>query len=137
MRRIAALALALTIAAQASACAGGAAPGEARAPRRNPNQLNADELSQPAVVTLTALDAVQRLRPTWLRQRGATSVANSGSQLPAIMVNDSFQSMDALRSLRASDVQSMEFLSGADATTLYGTGYVNGLIKVKTGGVTR
>jgi hypothetical protein len=137
MRRIAAIALALTVAAQLAACAsGGGTPGETRV-RRNPNQLTADELSDPSVNSLTALDAVQRLRPTWLRSRGATSVSSSSGQLPAVMINDSFQTIDALGGLRATDVQTMEFLSGADATTLYGTGYVNGLIKVKVGTGTR
>jgi hypothetical protein len=43
--------------------------------------------------------------------------------------------MEVLRSMRPSDVTVVEFMSGADATTLYGTGYVNGLIRVRTGGV--
>jgi hypothetical protein len=35
--------------------------------------------------------------------------------------------------MRATDVTGLEFLSGADATTLYGTGYVNGMIRVRMG----
>jgi hypothetical protein len=101
--------------------------------RRNPNQLTAEELNQPAVLSLTLMDAIQRLRPNWVRARGSTSIAAGGDVLPRVMINESPSQLDALRSLRPSDVSSVEYMSGADATTLYGTGYVNGLIKVKTG----
>ena len=124
------------------ACSGGGGGGEAgevaevRAPttRRNPNELNQAELAEPSVISLTLFDAIQRLRPNWLRQRGATSIAGGGNTLPAVMINESPSSFDALRSMRPSDVTGISYMSGADATTLYGTGYVNGLIKVKTGG---
>jgi PBP1b-binding outer membrane lipoprotein LpoB len=138
MTRTAAV-LALTLVFAACSSGGGgteAAPGAAQttAPRRNPNELNTTELADPAIMSLTLYDAIQRLRPNWLRQRGATSIANSGNQAPQVMVNDSPSSMDALHSMRPTDVTGVQFMSGADATTLYGTGYVNGLIKVRTGG---
>ncbi len=53
------------------------------------------------------------------------------------MVNESPQPFAVLQGLRPHDVQLLEFLSGPDATTLYGTGYVNGLIRVKAGGTQR
>jgi hypothetical protein len=40
--------------------------------------------------------------------------------------------LDNLRSMRTTDVESIRFMSGTDATTLHGTGYVNGLIDVRT-----
>jgi hypothetical protein len=132
-RTAAVLALMLVLSACSSSAA--ATAGGTTAPRRNPNMLNAQELAEPSVASLTLFDAIQRLRPTWLRQRGATSISNQGSGLPQVMINESVSSMDVLRSMRSSDVGEVQFMSGADATTLYGTGYVNGLIKVKTGGV--
>jgi hypothetical protein len=131
-RTAAVLALGLVLAA----CAGASAAAEgAPQPRRNPNQLTPEELAQPAVSSLTLYDAIQRLRPSWLNQRGATSVMGSGDRFPQVMINESSSAMEVLRSMRPSDVTVVEFMSGADATTLYGTGYVNGLIRVRTGGV--
>ena len=40
--------------------------------------------------------------------------------------------LSALRTFRTSDVQQITFMTGPDATTMYGTGYVNGLILVTT-----
>ena len=68
-----------------------------------------------------------------ISQRGATSVSGGNNLMPAVMVNESPSSLDVLGSMRTTDVTLVQFMSGADATTLYGTGYVNGLIKVRTG----
>ena len=137
-RTHAVLALALVVSA-CSGGGGGAAAGDVAAvqaptTRRNPNELNSIELTEPSVSSLTLFDAIQRLRPNWLRQRGATSITGGGNTLPAVMINESPSSFDVLRSMRPSDVTGVTFMSGADATTLYGTGFVNGLIKVRTGG---
>jgi hypothetical protein len=133
MNRPAAFLLALTITLAACASpAGGTAKTTAR--RGNSTLITAAELDQPSLQALSLYDAIQRLRPTWLRQRGATSVMNN-SGTPQVMVNEAHSSLDALSGLRPTDVTSVEFLSAADATTQYGTGYVNGLIKVRTGNV--
>ena len=132
VRRTAAFAVAFALAA----CAGGSASTESN-PRRNANRITSEELEQPVVTSLTLMDAIQRLRPNWLRSRGANSLSGLGNPLPALMVNESPQPLAVLQGLRPNDVQLLEFISGPDATTLYGTGYVNGLIKVKTGGVRR
>ena len=116
-----------------TACAASAGAGGTTASRRNPNRLTGEDLADPSISSLTLFDAIQRLRPSWLRQRGATSITGGGDTLPQVMINESRSSIDVLRSLRPTDVSQAEYLSGADATTLYGTGYVNGLIKVVTG----
>ena len=137
MTRITAV-LALALLAACSGAGGGGQAGDVaqvRAPstRRNPNEIAPTELSDPAIMSLNLFDAIQRLRPNWLRQRGATSVSGGNNLMPAVMVNESPSSLDVLGSMRTTDVTLVQFMSGADATTLYGTGYVNGLIKVRTG----
>ena len=132
IRRVRTSPLLLAAALALTACAS-ASPATPGAPRRDPNVLTAADLSADGIATLSALDAIQRLRPIWLRARGATSVTAMGDQTPVLMVNDGVQPLAALGSMRATDLTSARFISGTDATTMYGTGYVNGLIKVTTG----
>ena len=135
MIRPPALLLALTLALAACSSSGTAEAGTA-APRRNANVITMTELQAPDILSLSLFDVITRLRPTWLRQRGATSISGGGGTgLPEVMLNDSPSSLDQLRGMRASDATELQYMSAADATTLYGTGYVNGLIKIKTGGL--
>jgi hypothetical protein len=98
--------------------------------RRDPNVVTAEELAD--LTELSVFDALQRLRPSWVRSRGATSVMG-GDGLPVVMVNNvTHDSIDILRQLRSAEVSVMRFVSGVDATTRFGTGYVNGLIEVTT-----
>ena len=85
-----------------------------------------------ALETMSAYDAIQRLRPTWLQSRGPTSLTG-GPTLPQVHINDSRgRSIDELRSLPIIEIEMMEFRSASDATTLYGTGYPGGVIEVRT-----
>ena len=85
-----------------------------------------------ALETMSAYDAIQRLRPTWLQSRGPTSLAG-GPTLPQVHINDSrSRSLEELRTLPVTEVEMMEFRSASDATTLYGTGYPGGVIEVRT-----
>ena len=112
---------ALTVGLAGCASGGGDTDGT---PRRSTNRIVREEL-----VPLQQLDcyqAIQRLRANWLRTRG-------GSQ-PQIMVDGSRQAggLDVLRSYRAADIDEMQFVSGTDATTRYGTGYDGGVILLTT-----
>lgn len=106
-----------------TACASGG--GGATAPRRSSTRITAEELAE--VAELDLLNAVQRLRPQWLRSgpRGAA---------PQVIVDGTPQQggIDALRSYRALDVTGLELMSASDATTRYGTGYTEGAIVVST-----
>ena len=106
------------------ACAGGGAVSEGGV-RRASSRISAEELT--AVAELDVRSAINRLRPSWLRQgtRGA---------LPALIMDGTVQhaGLDMLSSLRATDVVALEFMSASDATTRYGTGYTSGAIVVTT-----
>jgi hypothetical protein len=85
-----------------------------------------------ALDVASTYDAIQRLRPTWLQTRGATSVSG-GVAVPRVHINDSRTgTLDDLRSLPSTAVEAMQFYNAADATTLFGTGYPGGLIEVRT-----
>jgi hypothetical protein len=83
---------------------------------------------------VSAYEAIERLRPVWLRDRGVNSpsAAYMDDTLPRVHVDTTPYDLEALRSFRTSDIQTIAFMDGRDATTRYGTGYVNGLILVTT-----
>jgi outer membrane receptor protein involved in Fe transport len=114
------LALALLAACSTTGARGGSSP----------NVISRQQLEP--LETMSAYDAIQRLRPTWLQTRGPTSLT-SGPTLPQVHINDSrSRSIDDLRSLSVIEVERMEYRNASDATTLYGTGYVGGVIEVRT-----
>ena len=105
-------------------CASGGGGGGDGAPRGGANRIIMEELAP--LQQLDCYQAIQRLRPNWLRQRGSSA--------PQVMVDGSRQSggLDVLRSYRAADVQEMRYISGTDATTRFGTGYDGGAIMITT-----
>lgn len=102
-----------------------------RAPdsRRDPNLISAEEFQDQA--TGTAYDVVERLRPNWLRSRASTLTGGVRGTviLPRVFVDDQdYGSRDSLRDFHLDSVEEIRFISGRDATTLYGTGYAGGII---------
>ena len=81
MTRTGAVLLGLAI-ALTSACA---STGRSGAARRDPNEITVAELAEASITSLSCLDAINRLRPGWLRQRGASSTNAAGDVLPKVM----------------------------------------------------
>lgn len=80
-----------------------------------------------------AFAAVQRLRPSWLRHRGATSVRNPQPNTPIVYVDGNRRgSLSELRRIAINDVNVIRFVPPRDATTRYGTGHPAGVIEVET-----
>lgn len=113
----------------ASACAsGGAGSGGAT---RNRDLLTQEEL-QP-LNQHTAWDAVQRLRPMWMRPGGIRNSANPAGHYPYIFVDGSpYGSMESLRGFRVENVEEMRHVSATDATIRYGGQYQGGVILITT-----
>jgi len=107
----------------AAACASGGGSGES-GPRRNRNLITSEELTQVGEVG-TAFDAIQRLRPNWLRGRGTSSakVFVDGVQMGGTGV---------LRNYRVGVIRECRFIPPADASMRFGTGYGGGVIEVFT-----
>ena len=81
----------------------------------------------------TAYDAVARLRPEWLRRRGPISVRRPEAGEVLVYLDDMrYGETRMLHSIPAESVLQMEFLSGSEATTRYGTGHGGGVILVRT-----
>jgi len=80
-----------------------------------------------------AYAVIDRIRPTWLRQRGPTSIQDPNSGFPVVYLDGTrFGEVDQLRGIRADLVASIQFLNASDATTRYGLGHVGGAILVVT-----
>lgn len=110
-----------------AACAGATAT---RTPQRgNRDVLAADEIELSNVGTVH--EAIQLLRPHFFFSRGRTSLRAPNNLLPAVIVNSVPQaSVQSLKAISARDVQYVRFLSAAEATTRFGTGYMAGVIEV-------
>ena len=92
--------------------------------------ITVDEIER--VNVSNAMEIVERLRPEFLRGRGRVSVAQPDAQYPVVYVNGvRAGQLEALRSITASDVHEIRYISAADATTRYGTGHTGGVIEVR------
>ena len=128
MRRLPLANVFLAMALTACASGGGGGGGE-ESDRRSggdPNRLTAEELA--SVSASNVYDAVQALRPRWFRARSANV-----NDLPAAFVDGRHRGdYRDLAQVPLSNVESIQYLSARDATTLYGTGYPGGAIDVRT-----
>lgn len=117
-----ALFLACALALGIAGCASGGSGGSDGPRRGGPNKITSEELA--TVSQFDVYTAISRLRPAWLR---------GGSRAtPQVVMNGQPQSqgLDMLRSIRSSEVSSLEFMSSSDATTQFGTGFQGGAIIV-------
>lgn len=119
--RFAILTLALVLGA--TGCAGGGGGAPARPAGSSSTRIVEEELV--TMHQLSALEAVRRLRPTWLQTR-------TGAPPQVHMDGNPMGSVENLNAIRVADIQDMRFLNAADATTRFGTNYVSGVILITT-----
>ena len=96
-----------------------------------------------------AMEIVRRLRPGWLRPRTQATITSAVATAAALdaearAVPDPavypevfeghlhYGSAESLRAFDSNEIERLERVSALDATTLYGTGYVAGIIRVIT-----
>ena len=89
----------------------------------------------------TALRAIERYNRRWLRAQRGASFSPSGEPVlnyaRVVVDGISRRELDDLRGISTESIENMRFLSAADATTKYGTGYMGGVIEVTTRGLGR
>lgn len=105
--------------------------------KRRTNVISVEEIDQIRNEVSDAWELVKRLRPRFLSTRGAASFGNaaSGRAAPyAKVVVDGVGrgELHTLRQIPVMHVIEIRYLSAADASTRYGTGYDGGAIEVKT-----
>ncbi len=137
-RRCAILVLALAVSACASS--GNTSSGEggqtaATAVRGNSTLIVRAELEELGGRSLW--EAVERLHRRWLQpQRGVSFSA--GQAFARVVIDGTVRGeLDELRRLFSDNIETLRYLSAADATTKYGTGYPGGVIEVSTRGLGR
>lgn len=118
----------LVLAAIASiACA----PATSTGGLRNANLLTRAEIvdSQAA----NAYEVINRLRGTWLKSRGRTSILAEESYYPLVYLDGQrYGEIEILRTVPAEHIKEIRFIGVADATTRFGTGHTAGVIEVIT-----
>lgn len=94
------------------------------------NVITAEEIA--GIEANNASEIVERLRPNWLRGRGAASISG-GVDLPVVYIDDSRQGgIEQLGRISARIIQEIRFVPGTDASVRYGLGHGGGVILVVT-----
>jgi hypothetical protein len=118
------LIFAMALALGTAGCAAGAGGGTSRPAGATSTRIVRAELEP--LGQLSALRAVERLRPNWLRSR-------SGIDTPVLYVDGSRRGNTSdLANLMASEIQQIEYMSASDATNRFGTGHAGGAILVQS-----
>ena len=117
----------LLLAAIAIGCAPPASSGRSR----NNNVLTASEIATSQATT--AYEAIQSLRPNFLRSRGTHTFDPNAVQAPHVFLDgQKYGELDILKSISVQTIREIRYFNAADATTKYGTGYTHGVIEVWT-----
>ena len=116
-------ALALVI----SGCASSAESSSGSA--RDRNVITLEEMQNLSSVSL--YEAIQRLRPAWLRSRGPMSGGGASSSYPQVFMDGvQIGNIEILKDYRMDGVRELRFIPARDATTRFGTGYLAGVIEI-------
>ncbi len=98
-------------------------------PTRDPDVITAVELATQAGVT--ARQAIERLRPRFLRVRGPSTInAPDADRIVVYVDNSRMGGVEVLNQIRADDITEIRYMSAPDATSRYGTGHSAGAIVI-------
>lgn len=120
------------------ACGGSSSQDSEHHPPR-PQRRDAFVISEQELGTSTArnaLEAVQKLRPQWLRGRGAAAFGRAPDVVMIYLNDVRLGGPTALAQLMTDGVKEIRFYNAADATSRWGTDHTAGAIVVtmKSGG---
>lgn len=100
----------------------------------SPRRTGSIQSSEIASASATnAYDLVSQLRRGWLISRGPISVSDPRPAFPKVYMDGvDVGELDFLRSIAASDVAEIDFLSTQESNLRYGSGHFGGIILVTT-----
>lgn len=103
-----------------------AADAKAKPAHKNRDVITADEFERPELKTLTVLEAIKRLRPSFLNKRGGSSFGSMGDAdagLPRASIDwRALTGLDDLASMTLDNVKEIRFLDPGKATQRFGSG---------------
>ena len=99
-------------------------------PRRSANTLLPEELSADDRSTLTVFQAIQKLRPRFLTGPGYSNDNAPNSPLVLYVDDVKMTGLDLLRQMRMTDVEKVQYMTGAEGTMRFGMGHDAGVILV-------
>ena len=116
-----------------AACTSNPTPGGDPAPvstvSRHTDIITAEELADPSIAAVNALDAVRRLRPGFLMSRGASSMKNTTAGSVHVSIDGApLLTVDNLSRLRPAQIAEIRYLNAADAAQRYGTSAGSGAV---------
>lgn len=112
-----------------AACATGASSGRSS----SGDTLTAEEIQREAPDLQTAYDAVERLRPRYLRERANPTAGIGANRVdPVVVYVNGIRrgGVDELRRIRIAEVASIHYVRPTDAQTRYGNNHGSGAIEV-------
>jgi hypothetical protein len=114
----------------------GCASTSAATGQKNQNVITSEEIAGQSSAA-TAYDVIQRLRPNFLRTRGAVHGSPSGTtnnleqvDLVVYLNETRLGGTDELRQIPTTEIREIRYYSASDATTKWGTGHSAGAIQV-------
>jgi hypothetical protein len=109
-----------------AACASKGAPGTG--PTVSRYVVTEQDLTP--VAERSAYEALQQIRPTFLRSRDPQTPTHMPTPVAVFVDGGRTEGLDVLRSIRANRVKEMRFYEPQDANTKFGTGHNGGVIEV-------
>jgi hypothetical protein len=106
------------------------AEGAGARPRRDPNVITGEELASRS--TLNARQAIEQLRPQFLRTRGTTTLGNAsvGDVIWVYVDGTRMGDLSVLNNITVPEIREIRYLSPSEATNRWGTGHVQGAILI-------
>ena len=104
-------------------------PAPASTATRHTDVITAEELADPSIAAGDALEAVRRLRPSFLMSRGASSMKNTTAGSVHVSIDGApLLTVDNLSRLRPAQIAEIRYLNAADAAQRYGTSAGSGAV---------
>jgi len=116
--------------ALAAACGASNRPPNSPPRGGSGNSISASQIE--AINAVTVYEAVEKLRPQWLRSRGEQSIMSPGGGVVVYLNDTRYGDISSLRSLQANAAASILYYNAAAAQYRFGTGNTYGVIQVLT-----
>jgi hypothetical protein len=122
---------AVLAAAIVMACASASTGAKSGTTAHATNVISRDEIM--AAQVYSAYDAIQRLRPSFFRSHGSTTMAANDAGLPSVYLNRQlYGDIGSLKQIEVAAIREIHYYTPAEASTRFGKGNPSGAIEVVT-----